>query len=78
MVSRVLALIAVCAPSPAFAQPVTHPERGPCKVVIALAPDAVRTEIEAWVRAEPRCEHELEVRVVPTQDGYYLSARVTI
>lgn len=58
----------------AAAQPVTRPERD-CKVTIALAPADVRTEIEAWVTSEPRCEHELEVRVVPTKAGYYISAR---
>lgn len=58
----------------AGAQPVTQPERASCKVTIALAPADVRAEIEAWVRAEPRCERELEVRVVPTEDGLYLSA----
>lgn len=58
----------------AAAQPVTRPERD-CKVTIALAPADVRAEIEAWVHSEPRCEHELEVRVVPTKAGYYISAR---
>ncbi len=55
----------------AYAQPVTRP----CHVTVALAPDDVRAEIDAWVRAEPRCERELEVRVVPTDDGLYLQAR---
>jgi len=71
---RSLLVLAVLA-GDAVAQPVTHPEPEACKVVVALAPPAVRAEIEAWVRAEPRCECELEVRVVPTRDGYYLSAR---
>jgi hypothetical protein len=57
----------------ANAQPITRPE-AECRVVIVLAPDDVRAEIEAWVRAEPRCLRELEVRVVPTEDGLYLSA----
>lgn len=57
----------------ANAQPITQPDRE-CRVVIAVAPDDVRAEIEAWVRAEPRCLRELEVRVVPTEDGLYLSA----
>ena len=59
----------------AAAQPVTRPEREPCAVTVALAPAEVRAEIEAWVRAEPRCVRELEVRVVPTDDGLYLTAR---
>ena len=59
----------------AGAQPVTHPEPVPCTVHVVLAPAEVRAEIEAWVRAEPRCRTQLEVRVVPTDDGYHLSAR---
>ncbi len=71
-----VALLAVVhAPGVARAQPVTQPELEPCRVTIALAPSDVRAEIEAWVRAEPRCENELEIRVVPTDDGLYLSAR---
>ena len=46
-----------------------------CSVAIPRAPDEVREEIEVWVRAEPRCSVELEVRVVPTEGGYYLFAR---
>lgn len=57
----------------ASAQPIMVPEHE-CKVTVALAPDDARAEIEAWVRAEPRCVRELEVRVVPTEDGLYLSA----
>jgi hypothetical protein len=59
----------------AGAQPVTHPDPLPCRVSIAYAPDNVRAEIEAWVRAEPRCDKQLEVRVVPTDGGLYLMAR---
>src|SRR5262249_45669644 len=58
----------------AAAQPVTHPEAEACKVTVAFAPDEVRAEVEAWVRAEPRCERELVVRVTPTEDGLYLTA----
>ncbi len=47
----------------------------PCEVAIARAPDDVRIEIESWVRAEPRCATPLEIRVVPTEGGYYLFAR---
>ncbi len=57
----------------ARAQPIVVPEHE-CKVTVALAPDDARAEIEAWVSAEPRCVRELEVRVVPTEDGLYLSA----
>ena len=60
----------------AAAQPITQPAETtePCRVVVVLAPPDVRAEIEAWVKAEPRCVRELEVRVVPTRDGLYLSA----
>jgi hypothetical protein len=74
--NRWLVLAASCATATAVAQPVTRPGEVPaCRVAIAYAPDDVRAEIDAWVRAEPRCERELEVRVVPTDDGLYLQAR---
>lgn len=57
----------------AEAQPITHTDA--CRVVVVLAPDDVRSEIEAWVRAEPRCTRQLEVRVVPTDAGLYLQTR---
>src|SRR5688572_26737906 len=69
----VLVLVAVA--GTAAAQPVTRPEHDPCNVTIAVAPAEVRAEIEAWVRAEPRCERELEVRVLPADEGLYLQAR---
>jgi hypothetical protein len=73
---RVVALALVLATgSTALAQPVTRVDQVPCTVRVVLAPAEVRAEIEAWVRAEPRCERELEVRVVAAKDGYYLSAR---
>lgn len=71
--TRWLALAGLCTTGIAAAQPVTRPDA--CRVTIAYAPEDVRAEIEAWVRAEPRCERELEVRVVPTDDGLYLQAR---
>ncbi len=61
--------------APAAAQPVTHPEPAPCAVTFAYAPEAVRAEIEAWVRAEPRCVRQLELRVVPRDGGLYLVGR---
>jgi len=74
--ARFSSLVAVAlTSSTALAQPVTRPEHDPCAVTIVVAPDDARREIEAWVRAEPRCERQLEVRVVPTEDGLYLSAR---
>jgi len=45
-----------------------------CRVTIARAPDDVREVVEGWVRAEPRCRGELEVRIVPTDGGLYLLA----
>jgi hypothetical protein len=72
--TSLVAALAVTA-APASAQPVTHPEPEPCRVTIAYAPDAVRATIEAWVAAEPRCDKQLEVRVVPTEGGLYLFAR---
>lgn len=59
--------------SPAAAQPVTQPSA--CEVTISRAPDDVRDAIEAWVAAEPRCATTIDVRVVPTDGGYYLFAR---
>jgi hypothetical protein len=50
-------------------------EASPCDVRIARAPDEVRVEIESWVAAERMCGLPLEVRVVPTEGGYYLFAR---
>lgn len=47
----------------------------PCEVTVPRAPDEVRTAIENWVRAEPRCATPLEVRVVTTEGGFYLFAR---
>lgn len=74
--ARFSSLVAIAlTSSTALAQPVTSPSHAPCAVTIAVAPDDARREIEAWVRAEPRCERQLEVRVVPTEDGLYLSAR---
>lgn len=69
-------LASVLVSSVAGAQPITQPAQatGRCRVVVVLAPDDVRAAIEAWVRAEPRCVRELEVRVVPTRDGFYISA----
>jgi hypothetical protein len=67
----ILSLLAVSAP--AAAQPVTQPST--CQVTVSRAPDEVRDAIEAWVAAEPRCTSTLDVRVVPTDGGFYLFAR---
>ncbi|HEY3805685.1 MAG TPA: hypothetical protein VGL61_23925 [Kofleriaceae bacterium] len=47
----------------------------PCEVAIARAPADVRAAIESALAAEPHCRVALELRVVPTGDGYYLLAR---
>lgn len=67
---RATAIALLLAGHAAGAQPVTHP----CRVTVATAPPDVRAEIESWVAAEPRCVRELEVRVVVTEGGLYLSA----
>jgi len=47
----------------------------PCSVNIAHAPDDVRDVVQHWVAGETRCRPDLEVRIVPTDGGYYLFAR---
>ncbi|MGE0867484.1 MAG: hypothetical protein AB7P03_02900 [Kofleriaceae bacterium] len=69
----VIGSLLVCG-STSLAQPI-EPTAGPCSVSIARAPDDVREVIEAWVRNEPRCGTALELRVIPTDTGYYLFAR---
>jgi hypothetical protein len=54
---------------------VARSEPAPCRVEIVAAPPDVRAEIEAWVRAEPRCVKQLSVTVTQTDDGYDLYAR---
>ncbi|MBA3457230.1 MAG: hypothetical protein H0T42_29380, partial [Deltaproteobacteria bacterium] len=46
-----------------------------CEVRFVRAPDDVRHVIERWLAAEPRCTGSMDLRVVPTDDGYYLLAR---
>jgi hypothetical protein len=75
LIMRNTIIALVLAVSPAGAQPVTQPAA--CEVTISRAPDDVRDAIEAWVAAEPRCATTLDVRVVPTDGGYYLFARDT-
>jgi len=57
----------------ARAQPVTRPD--PCSITIPRAPAEVRAEIERAVQAGPRCTSSLEVRAVPSDGGFYVSAR---
>jgi hypothetical protein len=44
-------------------------------VTFLRAPDDVRAVIEQWVAAEPDCSASIELRVVPTENGYYLVAQ---
>jgi hypothetical protein len=67
-----LTLAVVLAASSAAAQPMTRPQ---CAVTIARAPDDVHAVIDQWVQAEPNCNVQLEIRVVPTEGGLYLLAR---
>jgi len=68
---RAVFLLAVLAAIPRFAA--ADPQ--PCHVTFARAPEDVQKVIETWVRAEPRCVTTLELRVIPTDGGYYLMAR---
>jgi hypothetical protein len=75
---RLLALTAVLAAVPVAAQPVIRPEPPrveSCSVTFVRAPDDVRYVIEQWLRAEPKCSGAIELRVVPTDGGYYLMAQ---
>jgi hypothetical protein len=64
-------LAAIASPRPALADP----QPPACQVTFARAPEDVQKVIESWVRAEPRCVTTLELRVIPTDGGYYLMAR---
>ena len=46
-----------------------------CSVTFVRAPDDVRHVIERWLANEPRCVSSIELRVLPTDDGYYLLAQ---
>ena len=74
---RLLAVTAVLAAVPAAAQPVIRPEprAETCSVTFVRAPEDVRYVIEQWLRAEPNCVASIELRVVPTEGGYYLMAQ---
>jgi hypothetical protein len=63
----------LCAALPASAQPITEPRA--CQVTIARAPEDVRQVVEAWVHSEAQCSIALEVRIVPTEGGFYLLAQ---
>jgi hypothetical protein len=66
------AAVGIVAAMAAAAQ--AQPVAAPCTVQVQEAPDAVRAEIERWVRAEPRCERQLAVRVTQVRGGLHLVA----
>ena len=47
----------------------------PCAVTIVRAPDDVRSVVEDKLEDEAPCSVALEVRIIPTDGGYYLLAR---
>jgi hypothetical protein len=55
----------------AAAQPIEHT----CEVRFVRAPDDVRHVIETWLAAEPRCTSKIDLRVIPTEQGFYLIAQ---
>src|SRR5688572_29410484 len=67
------ALVAL-AVSPAAAETAVRTEAA-CEVRFVRAPDDVRLEIERWLCAESHCMSSIDLRVVPTDDGYYLLAQ---
>jgi len=74
-VSRGKAILAVLVAmtAPAAAQP--EPQPRTCEVRFVRAPDDVRHVIESWLAAEPRCTSTIDLRVIPTDTGYYLIAQ---
>ncbi len=85
LLTSVVALGTALGAAPASAQPVTRPEiwsqprpqmrAETCGVTFVRAPDDVRYAIERYLRDEPRCTSSLDLRVVPTEGGYYLLAQ---
>ncbi len=67
------ALVAL-AVSPAAAETATSVGSA-CEVRFVRAPDDVRHVIEQWLAAEPRCSSTIDLRVIPTESGYYLIAQ---
>ena len=65
--------VLVAMTAPAAAQP--EPQPRTCEVRFVRAPDDVRHVIESWLAAEPRCTSTIDLRVIPTDAGYYLIAQ---
>jgi hypothetical protein len=59
----------------AFSVPARAEPDHACAVRVVRAPAEIRAEIERWLAGESSCNVALEVRVVPTEGGYYLLAR---
>jgi hypothetical protein len=70
----VIAAVVALAVSPAAADTAMTTDAA-CEVRFVRAPDEVRHVIESWLAAEPRCTSSIELRVVPTEDGFYLLAQ---
>lgn len=65
------ALAVLTAPAAAQPQDTQHS----CEVRFVRAPDDVRHVIETWLAAEPRCTSSIDLRVIPTDQGFYLIAQ---
>lgn len=68
-IATLLALTASAAAQPHA--PVSHT----CEVRFVRAPDDVRYVIETWLAAEPHCSSKIDLRVIPTEHGFYLIAQ---
>ena len=66
---RVLVVLLVVSAGSAVA----HAE--PCAVRVLHAPLEVAEAIDAWMMREPQCTRALDVRVVETKTGFYVSAQ---
>lgn len=68
---RSVVIAIVLAAAPALAQPAP----AACDVTISRAPDEVRAAVAHWLAQDTRCSVALDLRVVPTDGGYYVLAR---
>ena len=62
-----LVISTVLAATPALA--------APCSVTLARVPAEIRADIDSAIALETHCSVPIEVRIVATEDGYYLLAR---
>lgn len=70
MRTLVSALVACVLPAIAHADDETQR----CHVDYVTVPDGVEQVIDGWVAAEPQCRGTIALRVIPTNDGYFLFA----